>query len=97
MIHELTHIKRGDLWVNLVQTIVQVVYFYNPFVWLANVIVRRIREQAVDEMVLVALGTEAKSYSNTLIDIAEMAFWKANFSSASYWRSRIQKVIRKKD
>jgi Tol biopolymer transport system component len=63
-----------------VQTFLQVIYFYNPFVWLANIIVRRIREQAVDEMVLVALGAEAKSYSNTLIDIAEMAFWKANLS-----------------
>ncbi|MCJ7779024.1 MAG: M56 family metallopeptidase [Sedimentisphaerales bacterium] len=80
LIHELAHIKRGDLWVNLAQTILQVVYFYNPFVWLVNAIVRRIREQAVDEMVLVALGAEAKSYSNTLIDIAEMAFWRANFS-----------------
>jgi beta-lactamase regulating signal transducer with metallopeptidase domain len=80
LIHELAHIKRGDLWVNLAQTILQVIYFYNPFVWLANAIVRRIREQAVDEMVLVALGAEAKSYSNTLIDIAEMAFWRANFS-----------------
>lgn len=80
LIHELAHIKRGDLWVNSAQTFLQVIYFYNPFVWLANVIVRRIREQAVDEMVLVALGAEAKSYSNTLIDIAEMAFWKANLS-----------------
>jgi beta-lactamase regulating signal transducer with metallopeptidase domain/WD40 repeat protein len=80
LIHEFAHIKRGDLWVNSVQTFLQVIYFYNPFVWLANVVVRRIREQAVDEMVLVALGAEAKSYSNTLIDIAEMAFWKANLS-----------------
>jgi len=80
LVHELAHIKRGDLWVNLVQTILQVIYFYNPFVWLTNATVRRIREQAVDEMVLVALGAEAKSYSNTLIDIAEMAFWRANFS-----------------
>jgi beta-lactamase regulating signal transducer with metallopeptidase domain/Tol biopolymer transport system component len=80
LIHELAHIKRGDLWVNSAQTFLQVIYFYNPFVWLANIIVRRIREQAVDEMVLVALGAEAKSYSNTLIDIAEMAFWKANLS-----------------
>jgi len=80
LIHELAHIKRGDLWVNSVQAFLQVIYFYNPFVWLANIIVRRIREQAVDEMVLVALGAEAKSYSNTLIDIAEMAFWKANLS-----------------
>jgi beta-lactamase regulating signal transducer with metallopeptidase domain len=80
LIHELAHIKRGDAWVNLLQTILQIVYFYNPLVWLANVMVRRAREQAVDEMVLVTLRPETKNYSNMLIDIAEMAFWRPNFS-----------------
>ncbi len=78
LIHELAHIKRADLWVNSVQTFLQVVYFYNPFVWLANAIIRRTCEEAVDETVLVTLGGEAKNYSNTLIDIGEMAFWKAD-------------------
>jgi beta-lactamase regulating signal transducer with metallopeptidase domain/Tol biopolymer transport system component len=79
LIHELAHIKRADLWVNAVQTFLQVVYFYNPFVWFANAIIRRTCEEAVDETVLVTLGGQAKSYSNTLIDISEMAFWKADF------------------
>jgi hypothetical protein len=62
-----------------VQTVLQIVYFYNPFVWLANTIIRRTCEEAVDETVLVTLGGQAKNYSNTLIDISEMAFWKADF------------------
>jgi len=74
LIHELAHIKRGDLWANFAQNVLQVIYFYNPLLWLANAVVRRIREQAVDEMVLASLGDQAKSYSKTLIDIAEMAF-----------------------
>jgi serine protease AprX len=80
LIHELAHIKRGDAWVHLLQTILQIVYFYNPFVWMGNTMVRRVREQAVDEMVLVTLRPETKNYSNMLIDIAEMAFWRPNFS-----------------
>ncbi|MBN2314071.1 MAG: M48 family metalloprotease, partial [Sedimentisphaerales bacterium] len=80
LIHELCHIQRSDLWINSVQTILQIIYFYNPLVWLTNLIVRRIREQAVDEMVLVTLGSGAKKYSNTLIDIAEMAFFKTSLS-----------------
>ena len=35
-------------------------------------------EEAVDETVLVTLGGQAKDYSNTLIDIGEMAFWRAD-------------------
>lgn len=78
LIHELAHIRRGDLLVNSAQTILQIIYFYNPLVWLANAVVRKIREQAVDEMVLVVLEAGAKSYSDTLIDIAEMAFSRTN-------------------
>jgi beta-lactamase regulating signal transducer with metallopeptidase domain len=78
LIHELVHVKRGDVWVNSLQMVLQIIYFYNPLVWLANAIVRRVREQAVDEMVLVALGAQARSYGNTLIDIAEMAFLRVS-------------------
>jgi beta-lactamase regulating signal transducer with metallopeptidase domain len=74
LVHELAHIKRADLWVNFVQTLLLVAYFYHPLLWLVNAIVRRLREQAVDETVLVALDADAKGYSTTLIDLAEMTF-----------------------
>ncbi|UCD52384.1 MAG: PD40 domain-containing protein, partial [Phycisphaerales bacterium] len=47
--------------------------------WLANAIIRRTCEEAVDETVLVALGGQAGDYSNTLINISETVFWKADF------------------
>jgi len=74
LLHELAHIRRGDLWVNLAQTFLQIIYFYNPMLWLANAIIRRIREQAVDEMVLVAMGEKAQQYPQTLVDVAKLAF-----------------------
>jgi len=80
LMHELAHVKRADVWVNLLQTIFQIVYFYNPFIWVANTMIRRAREQAVDEMVLVTLKPETRQYSNTLLDIAEMALWRPSFS-----------------
>ncbi|MHC4640007.1 MAG: M56 family metallopeptidase [Planctomycetota bacterium] len=74
LMHELAHIRRGDLWVNLAQTVLQIIFFYNPLLWLANCVVRRIREQAVDEAVLVAMGEGAQQYPQTLVDVAKMAF-----------------------
>ncbi|HCO92367.1 MAG TPA: hypothetical protein DIU00_00190, partial [Phycisphaerales bacterium] len=74
LLHELAHIRRGDLWVNLAQTLLQIFYVYNPLLWLANAIIRRIREQAVDEMVLVAMGRKAQQYPQTLVQVAKMAF-----------------------
>ncbi len=73
LMHELAHVKRGDLWVNLVQTLLQVAYFYHPLLWLANAVIRRVREQAVDETVLVAMGESADEYPQTLVNIARVA------------------------
>jgi beta-lactamase regulating signal transducer with metallopeptidase domain len=74
LLHELAHVKRGDLWINLAQTLLQIAYFYNPLLWLANAMIRRTREQAVDETVLVAMGESASQYPETLVNIAKLAF-----------------------
>lgn len=101
LLHELVHIKRGDLWVNLFQTLLQIVYFYNPLLWLGNVIIRRIREQAVDEAVQVALAESAESYPKILVDVAKLAFRRPVLSlrligvveSKSTLKSRIARML----
>ncbi|MHC4479215.1 MAG: M56 family metallopeptidase, partial [Planctomycetota bacterium] len=80
LLHELAHIRRGDLWVNLAQTLLQIVYFYNPLLWLANAVIRRVREQAVDEAVLVAMGERAQRYPETLVSVAKLAFQRPALS-----------------
>ncbi len=74
LLHELAHIKRGDLWVSFIQTVLQIVHIYNPLLWVANEIIRRVREQAVDETVLVAMGEEAEDYPATLLITSKLAF-----------------------
>jgi beta-lactamase regulating signal transducer with metallopeptidase domain len=101
LLHELAHISRGDLWVNLAQTILQIIYFYNPLLWLANSIIRRIREQAVDEAVLVAMGANAPQYPQTLVDVAKLAFNRPVLSlrligiveSKSALKGRIERML----
>ncbi|NQV31478.1 MAG: M56 family metallopeptidase, partial [Phycisphaeraceae bacterium] len=74
LLHELAHVKRGDLGVNLCQTFLQVIYFYHPLLWIANAQIRRIREQAVDETVLAAMGQEAEAYPKTLITVSKQVW-----------------------
>jgi bla regulator protein BlaR1 len=80
LFHELAHIKRGDLWINLLQTLLQIVYLYHPLLWLANARIRAIREQAVDEAVLAALGENAEEYPRTLLSISKLAFGTPSLS-----------------
>jgi beta-lactamase regulating signal transducer with metallopeptidase domain len=72
LLHELAHIKHGDLGLNLLQTVLQIAYFYNPLLWLVNSVIRTVRDQAVDENVLVAVGEEARWYPETLTNVAEL-------------------------
>jgi beta-lactamase regulating signal transducer with metallopeptidase domain/tetratricopeptide (TPR) repeat protein len=72
LLHELAHYKRDDLWVNHAQILLQILYWYNPLVWLANASIRRAREQAVDEMVLVKMGKGAPAYPATLLHVAKL-------------------------
>jgi beta-lactamase regulating signal transducer with metallopeptidase domain len=101
LMHELAHIKRGDLWVNLLQTVLQIAYFYNPLLWVANWVIRRVREQAVDEAVQVALGDRASQYPETLLNVARLAFERPALSlrltgvveSKSALTSRIKRML----
>jgi beta-lactamase regulating signal transducer with metallopeptidase domain len=73
LVHELLHLKRGDLWVNWLQTVVQIVYWWNPLLWVANARLRLLREESVDEAVMVALRTDSGHYAPTLLEVARLA------------------------
>jgi beta-lactamase regulating signal transducer with metallopeptidase domain len=73
LLHELFHIRRADVWVNCVQALLQLVYWWHPLLWLANSRMRRLREEAVDDAVMLALRDEAESYAPTLVEVAKLA------------------------
>lgn len=72
LIHELTHIRRHDVAVNLLQAVLQVLYWWHPLVWLANARLRQAREEAVDEAVAVAMGGDTETYPATLVEVARL-------------------------
>jgi len=73
LFHEMAHIKRHDLWVNLAQNVTQVLYFYNPLLWLANAAIRRLRDEAANEAVLDTIGEAGRSYMQRIGDVAALA------------------------
>jgi beta-lactamase regulating signal transducer with metallopeptidase domain len=69
LFHQLAHIKRHDLWVNLAQNILQVVYFYNPLILVVNAAIRRLREEAANETVLATIGDPDHLYAQRLSEV----------------------------
>jgi len=73
LFHELAHVKRHDLWVNLAQNVLQVLYFYNPLLLVINAVIRRLREEAADETVLDTTGDPDHAYTQRLAEVATLA------------------------
>ncbi len=69
--HELAHIERKDGFVQFLQTVVQALYFFHPFVWLLNERINEYREMACDDYAIEKSSISPGDYSRYLIDIAE--------------------------
>ena len=92
LLHELAHIKRRDCWINVVQKVLQIIYSYNPVVWLADARIRVLREQAVDEMVVEVMGQRGLWYPQARMDVSRLAFRRRGSSADIKGAVRIGKA-----
>ena len=60
--HELTHYRRGDLWMNLLVLLVSAMHWFNPFVYLMAKTIRTECEAACDETVVAGNNTDKRKY-----------------------------------
>ncbi|MFN0067892.1 MAG: M56 family metallopeptidase, partial [Limisphaerales bacterium] len=70
LLHELAHVRRGDLWIGHAQALLQILWWWHPLVWLAGRRLDRAREEAADEAVVGALEREPQRYAETLVAVA---------------------------
>jgi beta-lactamase regulating signal transducer with metallopeptidase domain len=70
LLHELSHIKRNDYVVNLLQQAVSVILFFNPFTHLINRVINRERENSCDDLVVEKTG-KPLIYAKALLKLEE--------------------------
>jgi bla regulator protein BlaR1 len=71
-LHELAHVKRGDLITQFVCWILQILHWFNPLVWIAFSLGRHDRELACDALVTELENPDSRHhYGQTLLKIAE--------------------------
>lgn len=68
-LHELAHAKRCDLWINLLQIALQVLWFFHPGLWLTNWLIRSERERACDDLVLASMGHAGRDYADSILEV----------------------------
>lgn len=69
--HELAHVRRHDYVINLLQTVVETLYFYHPAAWWLSGRIREEREHACDDLAVAACGGDRVFYSRVLLMVEE--------------------------
>lgn len=70
LLHELTHIARGDYSVHLAGKLVEACYWWNPLAWLATARLSATRESICDGYCCWQMG-DCERYGNALLALAE--------------------------
>jgi bla regulator protein BlaR1 len=96
-LHELAHLKRGDIIVGYLVTLLHVVHWFNPLIALGFHRMRADRELACDALALSALHPDQTSaYGHTLLRQVEQlmaARWRPMLAGLSEDRARIRQRI----
>ncbi|MEP3479674.1 MAG: M56 family metallopeptidase [Fuerstiella sp.] len=69
--HEVIHIRRGDLFVGMLQAVAHCLWWFHPFVWLINRQISRVAEQCCDQQVLIETNCSARQYAQSLLAVIE--------------------------
>ena len=70
LLHELAHIKRGDLVIHSLYMLLQIGYWYNPLLWLVRRQIHHLRELSCDATVANLLRERTVAYRQTLLETA---------------------------
>jgi beta-lactamase regulating signal transducer with metallopeptidase domain len=70
LLHELCHVKRGDLWIHGLVLLLQIAYWFNPFLLWAARQLRHVREMCCDQTLAARLQGRTEAYRKTLLDTA---------------------------
>ncbi len=97
--HEIAHIRRNDYILNVLQTIIETLFFFHPAVWYISNQIRKERENCCDDMAL-TVCRESMVYAKALVSVQELTFRKhysavAFSGKKKYLLNRIKRLIMK--
>ena len=69
ILHELAHIRRGDLWIRWLQNVARVLFFFWPPVWWVAARIDHFAEVACDHWALTFSKTTPDAYARSLLEV----------------------------
>jgi len=93
VLHELAHVRRGDLVWQALARLTRALWWWHPLAWLAAQRTRVTAEEACDDWVI-ALGRDRKSYAEVVVRWAEMGTTAGTLACGTRGRALVHRVRR---
>ena len=102
LLHELAHIRRSDYLVNLLQSLMEAIFFFNPgLLWISSLI-RDERENCCDDLAIGRLK-DSRQYVESLIRFRERSIYTQPVAAVGFagrknsFINRISRIVDKKN
>lgn len=96
LLHELSHIKRHDYFINLFLKLTQAMLYFNPFIKLFMNVVEGTRETCCDDVVL-QFEYDQLSYASALLQLEKTNHFSTGFAMGAAYKShlmyRVEKIL----
>lgn len=97
LVHELAHIRRSDYLVNLLQSLMEIVFFFNPAVLWISALIKTERENCCDD-IAVAQSSSKVNYIKALVSCQEYntgspAYVMALKGNKKHLKDRVTRII----
>jgi beta-lactamase regulating signal transducer with metallopeptidase domain len=97
--HEIAHILRNDYVFNIIQSVIEALFYFHPAVWWISAQIRNERENCCDDMAIQLCGN-AMNYAKSLVSVQEMAYYSPQMAMGFAGKSnknqlllRVQRVL----
>ncbi len=74
--HEIAHILRNDYIFNIIQSVIEALFYFHPAVWWISANIRNERENSCDD-VAIALCGNSMTYAKALVSVQEIAHYRS--------------------
>jgi beta-lactamase regulating signal transducer with metallopeptidase domain len=90
--HELAHVIRHDYIFNIIQNVIEALFYFHPAVWWLSSQIRTERENCCDDVAISICGN-AVTYAKSLVSVQEMAYYSPQLAMAFAGKSRKKQLL----
>jgi GWxTD domain-containing protein len=97
LIHELAHIRRHDYLANVLQSLVEALFFYHPAAWWMSKIIRTEREHCCDDVVISICGAHEYALALAALEGRRLSALEATVAATGgHLMKRIRRILEPK-